>query len=353
MKKEYVKFFVLICAAISLFTSVIIIQKYSISEYINEEKNKNKDPEEPDFYEPEGTGETIPVIFALDNNYVYPTYIAMFSMLENSGRDTFYKISALVSEDFTNENKDKILYLKKLYENCEINFINMKNEFDNTPIAKVGGQLTKETLFRLRIPSLFKDEKKIIYLDGDIFVAQDLSDMYRYDIGSNYIGGAPDDRRDKSGGIIGERTFLMMESLDQYVNAGVLLWNLEESRKDNIEEKFFNLLVEHNGLPQNDQSAINMVCYGKIFTLPFRYNMQTYMTKVNKRALDKDDWLSAKKHPVIVHYASEKPWKNPYVMFSEKWWQAAKKTTYWQEIEKKYFDALSDKNKEKVKSYLK
>ena len=46
--------------------------------------------------------------------------------------------------------------------------------------------------YRIEIPNLFKNIKKMIYLDCDVIVNQDLSKILSYDI-ENYAIGAPDD----------------------------------------------------------------------------------------------------------------------------------------------------------------
>ena len=270
----------------------------------------------------------IPIAMCLDNNYTLPTIVAMTSMLENVKEETEYKYYILVSGDFTDENKQKILSLKEKYKSkqFEINFINMKDKFKNANEFF----LKMPTFYRLVLPSLLSQYQKCIYLDGDIIVNKDLSEFFNIDLEDNYVGGVKDfdhgDWHHKNLADLGIDN-------SQYINAGVLLMNLKKLRGDKIEDKFkwlFKNKLEYCRFL--DQDILNACCYGKIRLLSRRYNsMCTF------------------EYPLIVHFAGgQKPWKNLNSSFAEKWWNYATKSGVYDklpaplEIKKKILEIRSN-----------
>ena len=64
---------------------------------------------------------TIPIAMAPDNNYVYPTIVAMTSILENKNDSTHIDFNILVSDDVTDENKDRLRLLGKCTKTVLLN----------------------------------------------------------------------------------------------------------------------------------------------------------------------------------------------------------------------------------------
>lgn len=73
----------------------------------------------------------------------------------------------------------KLLYWHKKIEN---NY----NEYKNY------SHFTKAIFYRLKIPSILCDEEKCIYIDTDIIVRKDLSELYRVNISDYYIAEVQD-----------------------------------------------------------------------------------------------------------------------------------------------------------------
>ncbi|MDR1254018.1 MAG: glycosyltransferase family 8 protein [Oscillospiraceae bacterium] len=292
----------------------------------------------------------IHTIITIDNNYTYPALVSMTSMLENTDKKTCFEVHVLVSDSFTDENKNKLKKIEEIYKNCKISFVCMENEFSNAPLEK---HFTVASYYRLAIPKLFPDLKRCIYLDVDTIILKDLTNLANINIGKNYIGAAADavraePQQDKKENY---REFLGIPNLDQCINSGVLLWNLDECRKDTITEKFKAFIESKNDekIPSVDQSVIDAVCYGKILTLPFKFNVQTYLYFSGKQYGEDDysakicnekEWNEAWNDPFIIHYAGDKPWKAS-IKFEEKWWEYAQKTPCWDAIKEEYKTAYN------------
>ncbi len=318
----------------------------------------------------------IPIAMATDNNYVLPTIVAITSMLENADKNTVYNYNLLVSGDFTEENTQKFLTLKKKYSNnCEFKFINMGNAYAGN--KEVGTRITTPMYYRLSLPSILKEDK-CIYLDGDTIVEKDLSELYNVNLDNYYLAGV------KAAGIqiAGERyaKLLKIPDMKQYINSGVLLINLKKMREDKLEDKFSefieNTINKEEKLNCPDQDTINAVCYNNIKILPLKYNTMTVYNLTNPNTYIKSkkfqncysqtEWNEAASSPAILHYACKlKPWNDEESNMAEYWWKYARKTKFFNEIrrqfwydyfsslpEDKYPEALKKWYKEKMKSEL-
>ena len=251
----------------------------------------------------------------------------MVSILENSDKNTYYDFFLLVTSSFSQRNENIIMELKNKYK-CNIHFMHIKSEFVNVPIHN--SIIKSPTYYRLLAGILLpKEYDKCIYLDVDICVCKDLSELFNIDLKDNYIAGvvAPgyyfaEEKNCKR---------LNLSSMKQYVNAGMLIMNLKKIREDNMTEKFIELLKKN--YIDRDQDVINVACYGKILTLPPKYNVLVQRIKENhpllKNVYKEKDILEAKISPHIVHYClAKKPWNSLGIYMEEYWWNIAKKTPY-------------------------
>ena len=274
--------------------------------------------------------------YSLNNGYTYPTLVSMTSLVINAGNNLFYNIYILISPDFTEENKEKLMSVEKKYKDyCKIIFINMDTKFD---ILDTDGRIPTASYYRLDLHNLLPDVDRILYLDGDTAIFQDLSDLITLDMKGNYILGFIDAQAPN---------FLEKYNVkDAFILcAGVLLMDLSAMRKNNLTEKFNKFFNKYLGnIDQHDQTTINVVCQGKISALPLKYGKWNYkyLKEFNGHCncqlpfirFNKKEIILAHKHPAIVHYVVGKPFqkgiKNRYYL--KEWWNYAKKTDYYDEI---------------------
>lgn len=276
----------------------------------------------------------IPIVLASDKNCVSQMYTTILSALSNKNRDTFYDVYCLIPNRFSKRIEKIFGKLARKYKNANITFIPMRNAFANLEMQI--SHITSPTYYRLKIAELLPQYDKAIYLDIDTVVLQDLTELYQTDLGENYIGGV------HSAGYVIEENDLKeyynsigMPNMQYYINAGVILYNLKQIKKENITSKFLALV--DNKYKFMDQDIINLVCYGKIKHLDFKYNV---MTPYKHRFLDvpelcqqvyefygEDNFKKAITNPTIVHYASSiKPWHHRNIWLEEYWRYYAKKS---------------------------
>ena len=159
---------------------------------------------------------------------------------------------------------------------------------------------------------------KCIYLDVDLCVCKDLSELFNIDLQNNYIAGviSPNYYFSKEK----ECKRLNISNMKQYVNAGMLVMNLKQIREDNITKTFIELSKRNYN--SQDQDVLNVACFGKILTLPPKYNAQVMKLQENNPLLrsiyKEEDIIEAKNKPTIIHYSNKnKPWNNIRIYLEE------------------------------------
>ena len=157
------------------------------------------------------------------------------------------------------------------------------------------------TYARLLIPNLFSDSiNRVLYLDADCIVVNDLTALWQFDLGKAAIAGVHD-----ADGASLEREEIELDDRT-YINGGVMLMNLSVWRNDKLVSAAISFATKRS--PNLvDQTSINVVCSGKVELLAERWNLQLH------KSLGPKQWLE----PCIIHYSSEKkPWLYNDVLFA-------------------------------------
>ena len=309
-----------------------------------EEANENKNKEQEKFIEiaksqnihkfTEDGKIRIACAYALDNTYVFPTLVAMTSLAENAAKKTFYDIYVMVGTGFTEENQKILLSVEEKHkEHCKVYFIDMADKFAKADSNK---KITTPTYYRLELSSLLPDVNRIIWMDGDTAVFEDLTELITIDMKHYYIMGFLDslpNAIERFG--VKDATVLC---------AGVLLLDLDALRKNHMQEKMYQFINDNLGkLNQHDQTVINVVCQNNIGPLPPKYGIwcfeaEVYALKHNERQrpwlkYNKDEFVHAYYHPAILHYVWPKPfWKRQKPVFNKEWWEYARISGYYNDV---------------------
>ena len=273
----------------------------------------------------------IPVAYSTDNNYTYPTLVSMTSLLENIlHHKTFYDIYIMITNDFTKDNKEVLKSVQESYpEHCQINFINM----NNISIENKNFHLPK--YYRLLLHDKLPNIDKIIYLDGDTLIFEDLTELINLDMKGYYMLGFLDNLY-WALEIYGIKNAIVLCS-------GVLLIDLKALRNFNTTEKIKQLLTKYKNLiDQEDQTIINIVLQNHINSLPPKYGIWGFENlklalehnRVQRPQLKYNEkkYIDAFQHPAIVHFTGAKPFRDKKAPFFLIWWKYAKKTGYYKYI---------------------
>lgn len=265
-------------------------------------------------------GLIIPVVYATDDNYVRYTATSIESALRSRRSDCLYDFYILIPDELSEQGKNTLQTIVNRFSLSHITFVEMHGSFSDANIAI--DHITVPTYYRLLIPQILANIEKCIYLDGDTIVCGDLADLYCHDLNNNYLSGVPAFGycRDMQQ----ECLRLGISDFDVYINAGVLLMNLQLMRKDRLVDTFISLL--DRDYSSQDQDILNVACHGKISILPYKYNVMVDHINLDRNYLaqfiDLNFFDDAIRTPTVIHYASKrKPWNDLFVYKADEWWR--------------------------------
>ena len=144
--------------------------------------------------------------------------------------------------------------------------------------AFVDRYLTKEAYLRFLAPDVLpRDIGRVIYLDCDLVVVDDVLPLWNTDLRGAAVGAVAD--CDWTAGAAENRlTRLGIPRRHVYVNSGVLVMDLDRWRRERLGERLFRF-IEAKGasLAYHDQDALNAVLHSEIALLDRRWNVQVMM----------------------------------------------------------------------------
>lgn len=159
------------------------------------------------------------------------------------------------------------------------------------------GRFSVGALFRVMLPSIIQNQKKIIYLDADLFVNRDIKELWDIDV-SDYCLAAVRDNTTIKGLATPYAVAMGQTSRENYFNSGVLVMNLEKMRSNgNTYQMVMEYLKANKKSQLPDQDALNAIYAGKCLLLDEVWNyFIDEVRKVENTKLEKK----------IYHYAATK-----------------------------------------------
>jgi UDP-glucose:(galactosyl)LPS alpha-1,2-glucosyltransferase len=270
----------------------------------------------------------IPVCSITDENLPFAMAAMMVSALENAASTTFYKFHCFISGKVSTDDRKKLLSIADSYKNCSIELIDMGNLYLDLPGTHL--YVTNVCLYKISIIRKLIQYDRVLYLDSDIIVRQDLCRLYNYDLKGNYVGAVLSINKCMDRPDLAEH--IDIPDMKTYFNAGLMLMNLKKMREDDLADE----LESHAGCFSGsvDQSIFNHVCYDKVLSLPPMYNVtynnfRIYKTKRAQRFYSAGELSDAVNSPAVFHYAiAEKPWDYYGMIFGKEWDGYYKKSPY-------------------------
>lgn len=261
----------------------------------------------------------IPIFFAADNNYLPYLAVTVQSISDHGTDGNIYDIKILTN-GFSEENLKKLNSMS--LERVEIEIIDITKAVDghrNHLRARLRDYYSESIFYRVFIGSLFPSLDRAIYIDCDIVLVDDIAKLYDADIGDCILGAVADES------IPGVPEFCTYVDkwvgvpADKYINSGVLLMNLTEFRRAEIEKKITQYASKYNfDTVAPDQDYLNFLCRGRIHYLDYTWNKQP------KREL-----ATPVSELHLIHYNMfNKPWHYEGVLYEEEFWRVADKTPF-------------------------
>lgn len=261
----------------------------------------------------------IPVFFSTDDNYIPYLDVAIGSLITNASKEYKYRIIVL-NTGLRPENTAKVKLNERPWASVE--FIDISDKIEGiSSYFKNVYHFSIVTYYRLFIASLFPQYDKIVYLDCDLVVSGDISELYETDLGDNILGAVTDQFVCNTPEFRAYAEKAIGVDPDTYFNAGVLVINLEQFRKNGIEKQFIKLITEYDfDLLDPDQAYLNYLCFGKTVRLSDGWNKSP-------------TGLPCEGNKNIVHYnLYKKPWQYDDVIDGEYFWHYAERSPFYEQI---------------------
>ena len=283
----------------------------------------------------------VTVVMAANEAFVPVLSVAIRSLRLCADRERDYHIYILHSSIC--EKSQKALKDELEQPHFQLTFLNVSAYMIGYSL-KTKSHISAETYYRFLVPELFKNYEKVLYLDCDVIVHEDVAHIYDVQLQDNLIGAVKD--VDFIGQYNGANpdtrnycdTVLKLTKPLEYFQAGVLLINVPLFRETVSMKKLWKM-AGNAEYKFSDQDILNVICAGRICFFSIRWNLLTdsrqrincVISEAPKRILD--EYMEARQSPAVIHYAgADKPWKNPGEDFAKEFWGIARKSIYYEEL---------------------
>jgi lipopolysaccharide biosynthesis glycosyltransferase len=205
--------------------------------------------------------------------------------------------------------------------NCSLIFHDLEDDlFRELPTTR---SITRSTYTRI-ILDRFVDRahSRVLYLDADIIVGKDVSQLWNVDLGDRTLGAVQDHFR------AAPQDIGFAED-ERYFNAGVLLIDMQRWRDRKGERRVLDILERGDlTLDWMDQDALNLALRNDVHWLDIGWNWQPRCADVPAEflGLSQERYVSLRNDPPLIHYTTSfKPWNAAYrVHYSDRFFAAAR-----------------------------
>ena len=265
--------------------------------------------------------DTIHVGLCIDEQYAQHAGVTIESILYNK-KSEHTIIFHIISDSLSSGAYHKLKTIAGKYDAEVVCYGVDSTEFDTLPVSS---HISKATYYRLvMLDVLPASIEKILYLDVDLIVRADITELWKIDLAGYVAGAVVDIGIEKINEKISLREILDMPPGEPYFNAGVLLINAKQWREDLVGNKLIKYINDKAGkVFFADQDALNAVIWGKWLAVHPKWNVyrsvfRLYYKLGKEWANLRPDTIQALKEPAIVHFTgARKPWKSgctmPYV----------------------------------------
>lgn len=255
------------------------------------------------------------ILVAINDNYCRPLQTMLLSLAKtNREHLDIYLMSSELSE------KNVIRLKNYIRKNCHgtLHIIEVSKDFlKNAPI---GNHFSKEMYYRIFCSIYLPNHlDKILWLDADIIVIKEISDLYGMDFMGCSIVACEERLGEGQEEMARACNLRLGRKEDQrYFNSGVMLFNLDKIRKQFSQDQILQLIdAKKEILVSPDQDILNLIYEDDvIFADSIRFNYQVHY----------DWWVNDEQGIVnnqtcILHYIGPwKPWKPKNIHFTFKYY---------------------------------
>lgn len=238
--------------------------------------------------------ERINLFVAIGESYAQHCCVMLVSVLENNPELAFD--CCILTDGLSEGSRRWLDAVAKRHADCRLD-VRVVDDAVFRELKLNIPHVSRHTYYRYAIAELFPQLDKALYLDADLVVRGSLAELWNTDLGGFLCAGV----RDRGIELLHYKPEIGFELDELYVNAGVLVLNLAEMRREGLFRKLCAATQELEGrIRFQDQDIINIVCRGRILELPDRFNFTSEYVR---------DYPDRRSGAVVVHYTgARKPW---------------------------------------------
>lgn len=253
------------------------------------------------------------VVFICDANFVLPTCVALTSLLQNKKEESCYDVYVIMSE-YNEKDGDRFRSFEQ-YPNTAIHII--KGSLEKYRSIPQAAHVTISALLKFDICELISEYDKLLYLDGDLIIRSDITDLYHIDLQGKHAAVVKNSRGILDG--------------SDYFFSGLILFDAAKMRRDGMRDKLLSTRKELGQRKAMDMTAFNIVLKDKVIFIDPKYDCPLGRVEYERKyyriqeynafyQTDYKNWTDLVKQSLIIHYCGAlKPWKYSFGWCNEEW----------------------------------
>ncbi len=272
--------------------------------------------------------DSVNVCFATDQNYLPYLTVVLRSLAAHADPARFYDI-CILHDGTLDISRFPLRVLA--HSHLSIRFVSLDlSQYDYDFAAHLTGYYTIATYYRFFIGEIFRHYRKILYLDSDIIILEDIAHLFDFDLQDKMLAAGNDrchyDPSNQEMFTYVTQTLAM--PFAAYFCCGVMLMDIAKMRAARLLLRSLQKLDELGHPKLVDQDVLNSLFYQQTTILPTPWNVMwsLFLQGDPKTA---QTYRRAALPAKIIHYDSAtKPWHAPNQFLADKWWFFAKQTPY-------------------------
>ena len=291
-------------------------------------------------FEPAFDYRLVAVATAVSEEYLPYFNVTLQSIIEHSDAKRNYDI-IILGDNLTDDSKKKTRKLIADVQNFSVRFMEV-SDFLSQYDLPIEEQYKPIIYARFMFPDLMQLYEKVVYIDADVILMDDIAKLYDTDLKDNLLVGVRDT------GMLAwyhtpgnpERAYidneLKLRNPDSFFNSGVIVFNIPLFH-NTFSTKYLFKYATSRFWKWRDQDVFMTLCDGKIGHADQGWNVLVPYFRDEIGMLDdgacfelKKQYLTALKNPKLVHFIGNGFLSlSPAPPWSEYFWVYAKKTKFY------------------------
>lgn len=260
------------------------------------------------------------IVYAANDHYAALAGVSMYSLFENN-RECSELCVYVLSDHISIININNLQKVGEKYQR-KVEIIDIREALKIFE-QKGAGKYANENgggyaaFAKLLIPDVIPNEKRIVYLDCDTLILDNIADLGQMSMNGKALGMAQDCIQNRY------KKFICVDEGRNYFNSGVIVFDILKWKENRCMERLlWHLENVRSHYPLPDQDLINVVLYDDIFCLHMKYNYLSQYFLYPQSELKKvyglqDTYFHAKNKyvnsdkAIILHFCGQtfiRPW---------------------------------------------